>query len=83
MASNKYRAASLSGLTNAEIAKRCGLHFSAVSRIRSGDRVPTYQTISKICAGLGFTDGIQADWVSAIVEGGAEGSRDFLSKILN
>ncbi len=41
-------------LTLAKLAEKCGLSVSTLSRIESGQLSPTFETIEKLCAGLGI-----------------------------
>lgn len=41
------------GLTQKELAERCGIRQSNISRIEHGESSPTIATLQKIAAGLG------------------------------
>lgn len=41
------------GLTQEELAERCGLHWTYVGGLERGEKNPTLRTISKLSAGLG------------------------------
>jgi hypothetical protein len=65
--------------TNAEIAAVTGLHYSAVSRIRKGNRCPEWETMRAINRAYPFTNKQLAEWTKAILNDGAAGSARFLA----
>jgi ribosome-binding protein aMBF1 (putative translation factor) len=42
-------------LSNVEVGRRIGLHHTSVSRVRSADRVPSLEVMSKIAAEFGWS----------------------------
>lgn len=42
-------------MTQAELAERCGMKASNISRLESGNSVPTIRTLCRIAKGLGKT----------------------------
>lgn len=42
-------------ISQEELAERCGLHVSHVSRMESGTLIPRIETLLKICKGLNVT----------------------------
>jgi transcriptional regulator with XRE-family HTH domain len=40
------------GLTQAQLAERCGLHLSTVFKLEQGRRAPAWDTVQILCRGL-------------------------------
>ena len=49
------------GLTQEDIAKRCGLNASAISHFESGRREPCLRNIVKICKAFGCSPNVLID----------------------
>lgn len=72
MDTNDGRDPSPAGATNPEVGKRIGLSYSAVSRIRSGDRYPSLAVMRKIDKAYGWP---LAEQLELIPEGGTRDMR--------
>src|SRR5262249_25533599 len=54
-ASNLRRLRQRTGLTQAQLAEKAGLHLHGVTKLEQGDREPALATAAKIAAALGVT----------------------------
>ena len=57
------------GISSTELGKRIGLSQSSVSRIRHGERMPSYATWMKICAELNIPLDLEIDAYSRGIDG--------------
>ena len=69
-------------ISNRELAAALGLHYSFVSRLRRGLRIPGRETMLKVADYYELDEQDLAEWGMAIHRGGPEGSRQWLSNKL-
>lgn len=68
-------------MSNAEIAAMLDMHHTAISRLRSGNRAPTFDTMNRIVERFGLPDPWIAKWLRETMRDGAKGSARFLTAI--
>lgn len=68
-------------ISNREIAERTGLHRTAISRLRNGERVPTWTTIHTIRKEFDLSGEEFFIWCDLMASTGALGSGQFLQTL--
>jgi DNA-binding XRE family transcriptional regulator len=43
------------GLTQEQVWKKCGVHYTEISRLETGEANPTFDTIARVAEGLGVS----------------------------